>query len=73
MYKWQRDSGGGDNESFDPIAFYREQQQAMLSQAAHHVEQSRDEITRAQQEQDAESGRVDDGIFFNLKVDQKRL
>ena len=30
MYKRQRDSGGGDNESFDPMAFYREQQQAML-------------------------------------------
>ena len=24
MYKRHRDSGGGDNESFDPIAFYRQ-------------------------------------------------
>ena len=34
MSKRQRDSGGGDDDSFDPMAFYREQQQAMLSQAA---------------------------------------
>ena len=53
MSKRARVSGGGGDEdeddSFDPMAFYRQQQQAMLSQAAQHVEQSRDEITRAQQ------------------------
>ena len=49
MSKRPRDSGGGeDDEGFDPMAFYRQQQQAMLNQAAQHVEESRDEIIRAQ-------------------------
>ena len=51
MSKRARDSGGGDedDEAFDPMAFYKQQQAAMLSQAAQHVEQSREEISRAQQ------------------------
>ena len=51
MSKRARDSGGGDedDEAFDPMAFYKQQQAAMLSQAAQHVEQSREEINRAQQ------------------------
>ena len=58
MSKRGRDSGGGeDDEAFDPMAFYRQQQQALLSQAAQHVEQSRDDITRAQEQADVqESG-----------------
>ena len=36
------------------MAFYRQQQQAMLNQAAQHVEQSRDEIIRAQEQPAAE-------------------
>ena len=57
MSKRTRDSGGGeDDDGFDPMAFYRQQQQAMLSQAAQHVEQSREEITRAQEQADAVEG-----------------
>jgi len=40
------------NDSFDPEEFYRQQQQAMLLQASQHVEQTRDEIQRVQQEAD---------------------
>ena len=58
MSKRARDSGGGDedDEAFDPMAFYKQQQAAMLSQAAQHVEQSREEISRAQQVKEKRRG-----------------
>jgi len=38
-----------EEDGFDPMAFYKQQQQAMLLQATQHVEQTRQEITRVQE------------------------
>ena len=35
---------------FDPAEYYRQQQQQMLLQASQHVEQTREEIQRAQEQ-----------------------
>ena len=37
-------------EGFDPAEYYRQQQQQMLLQASQHVEQTRDEIQRVQEQ-----------------------
>ena len=41
-------SGEGDDESYDPMAFYKQQQQEMLLQATQHVQAAQEEIQQAQ-------------------------
>ena len=43
-------SGEGDEQesSYDPMAFYKQQQQEMLLQATQHVQEAREEIQQAQ-------------------------
>ena len=36
------------DESYDPMAYYRQQQQEMLLQATQHVQHAREEIAEAQ-------------------------
>merc|ERR1719283_336950 len=44
-----------EEDGFDPMAFYKQQQQAMLRQSMQHVEQTREEITRVQEQAEQES------------------
>ena len=50
-YDNQAGGSGGQEQmdsSFDPIAFYQQQRSEMLLESSHHVQQSQDEIQRAQ-------------------------
>ncbi len=43
----EEEDGSGDGD-FDPMAFYRQQQQEMLQEASQHVQESQEEIQQAQ-------------------------
>lgn len=47
---YDNQAGGQEQEAFDPVAFYQQQRSEMLLESSHHVQQSQDEIQRAQLE-----------------------
>ena len=53
-------------EGFDPAEYYRQQQQQMLLQASQHVEQTRDEIQRVQEQVILRTGYIFDFAHFKM-------
>ena len=49
-YQEDQDSSMETNESYDPLAFYRQQQAEMMMQSTQHVQASQQEIQKAQLE-----------------------
>ena len=48
QYNEENDSNDGQEEAFDPIAFYQQQRSEMLIDQASHVQASQSEIQQAQ-------------------------